>query len=196
MPDTSISLLDRIRLHDDGPSWKRLVDLYTPLIQGWLRRYGGTVQAHDLDDLVQEVLAQVVRGLPEFQHNRRPGAFRCWLRMIAVHRLLAFRRAQKSRPVASGDSVIDGQLAQLEDPESALSRLWDHEHDRHVLRRLREMIEPEFNPTTWQAFTHTALKGERAADVAADLGMTLNAVLLAKSRVLRRLRQESQGLID
>jgi RNA polymerase sigma-70 factor, ECF subfamily len=196
MPDTSTSLLDRIRLHDDGPSWKRLVDLYTPLIQGWLRRYGSAVQAHDLDDLVQEVLAQVVRGLPEFQHNRRPGAFRCWLRMIAVHRLLAFRRAQKSRPVASGDSVIDGQLAQLEDPESALSSLWDHEHDRHVLRRLRELIQPEFNPTTWQAFTRTALKGERAADVAADLGITLNAVLLAKSRVLRRLRQESQGLID
>jgi RNA polymerase sigma factor (sigma-70 family) len=196
MPDTSTSLLDRIRLHDDGPSWKRLVDLYTPLIQSWLRRYGSAVQAHDLDDLVQEVLAQVVRGLPKFQHNRRPGAFRCWLRMIAVHRLLAFRRAQKSRPVTSGDSVIDGQLAQLEDPESDLSRLWDQEHDRHVLRRLRELIEPEFNPTTWQAFTRTALKGERAAEVASDLGMTINAVLLAKSRVLRRLRQESHGLID
>ena len=125
MPDTSTSLLDRIRLHPDGPSWKRLVDLYTPLIQGWLRRFGGAVQSHDLDDLVQDVLGQVVRGLPTFQHSQRPGAFRCWLRTIAVHRLLAFRRAQKARPVAGGDSSIDEQLAQLEDPESDLSRRWD-----------------------------------------------------------------------
>jgi RNA polymerase sigma-70 factor (ECF subfamily) len=196
MPDTSTSLLDRIRLHPDGPSWKRLVDLYTPLIQGWLRRFGGAVQSHDLDDLVQDVVGQVVRGLPTFQHSGRPGAFRCWLRTIAVHRLLAFRRAQKSRPVASGDSSIDEQLAQLEDPESDLSRRWDQEHDRHVLRRLRDLIESEFSTSSWQAFTRTALKGERTAAVAADLGMTVNAVLLAKSRVLRRLRQESRGLIE
>jgi RNA polymerase sigma-70 factor (ECF subfamily) len=194
MPDTSTSLLDRIRLQADGPSWKRLVDLYTPLIQGWLRRCGG-VQSHDLDDLVQDVLSEVVHGLPKFQHSQRPGAFRCWLRTIAVHRLLAFRRKQKTRPLAGGGSRIDAQLAQLEDPESDLSKLWDQEHDQHVLRRLRELLEPEFNPVTWQAFTRTALKGERAATVAADLGMTVNAVLLAKSRVLRRLRQESQGLI-
>jgi RNA polymerase sigma-70 factor (ECF subfamily) len=196
MPDTSTSLLDRIRLHPDGPSWKRLVDLYTPLIQGWLQRFGGAVQSHDLDDLVQDVLGEVVRGLPTFQHSRRAGAFRCWLRTIAVHRLLAFRRAQKSRPMMSGDRSIDEQLAQLEDPASDLSTLWDQEHDQHVLRRLRELIKPEFNPASWQAFTRTALQGERAATVAADLGMTVNAVLLAKSRVLRRLRQESRGLID
>ena len=71
MADTSTSLLDRIRLHPDGPSWKRLVDLYTPLIQGWLRRFGGPVQSHDLEDLVQDVLGEVVRGLPTFQHSRR-----------------------------------------------------------------------------------------------------------------------------
>jgi RNA polymerase sigma-70 factor (ECF subfamily) len=196
MPDTSTSLLDRIRLHPDGPSWKRVVELYTPLIQGWLRRSSGALQSHDLDDLVQDVLGQMVRGLPTFQHSRRPGAFRCWLRTITVHRLLAFRRAQKSRPLASGDSSVDPELAQLEDPESDLSRLWDREHDQHVLRRLRELVEPEFNPASWQAFTRTALLGERAAAVAADLGMTINAVLLAKSRVLRRLRQESRGLVE
>jgi RNA polymerase sigma-70 factor (ECF subfamily) len=196
MPDTSTSLLDRIRLQDDGPSWKRLVELYTPLIQGWLRRHGGTIQASDLDDLVQDVLAQVVRGLPDFEHNHRPGAFRSWLRTIAVHRLLAFRRAQKVRFITTGERSIDEELAQLEDPESDLSKRWDLEHDQHVLQRLRELIEPEFNASSWQAFTRTALKGERAALVAAGLGMTVNAVLLAKSRVLRRLREESRGLVD
>src|SRR5208282_5272345 len=99
---------------------------------------------------------------------------------------------QKSRPMTYGDNSIDEELAQLEDPESDLSTLWDQEHDQYVLQRLRELIEPEFNAKSWQSFTRTALKGERAAAVAADLGMTVNAVLLAKSRVLRRLRQESR----
>jgi RNA polymerase sigma-70 factor (ECF subfamily) len=84
----------------------------------------------------------------------------------------------------------------LEDPDSGLSRLWDEEHDRHVLRRLMELIEHEFSPAAWQAFRRVGLSGEGAAAVAADLGMTVNAVLLAKSRVLRRLRQEARGLVD
>jgi RNA polymerase sigma-70 factor (ECF subfamily) len=194
MAETSTSLLDRIRLHADGPSWKRLVDLYTPLIHGWLRRHA--VQPNDADDLVQEVLSVVARELPRFRHDRRRGAFRCWLRTITVHRLQAFWRGQQSRPVAAGGSALDDRLAQLEDPAGGLSRLWDQEHDRHVLRRLRELIEPEFTPATWQAFERTALQGERPAAVAADLGTSVNAVLLAKSRVLRRLREESRGLVD
>ena len=56
--------------------------------------------------------------------------------------------------------------------------------------------EPEFAPSTWQAFQRLAVDGRPAAEVAAELGTTVNAVLLAKSRVLRRLRQEARGLVD
>jgi RNA polymerase sigma factor (sigma-70 family) len=193
MAETSASLLDRLRTQPDDPSWKRLVDLYTPLIQGWLRRYG--VGAADADDLTQEVLGAVVRDLPQFRHERR-GAFRSWLRTITVHRLKGFWRAAQHRPVAIGGDAVAQQLAQLEDPDSGLSRVWEEEHDRHVLRRLLELLAPEFAPTAWRAFERVALRGEPAAAVAADLGMTVNAVLIAKSRVLRRLRQEARGLVD
>jgi RNA polymerase sigma-70 factor (ECF subfamily) len=170
------------------------VDLYTPLIQGWLRRYD--VRPEDAEDLTQEVLSVVVRELPRFEHDRRRGAFRCWLRTITIHRLRGFWRASRTRPAATGDRAVDEQLRQLEDPDSHLSRLWDEEHDQFVLRRLLELIEPDFTPSWWQAFRRVALGGERAAAVAADLGMTVNAVLLAKSRVLRRLREEARGLVD
>jgi len=189
MSDTSASLLDQLRLQPDGESWRRLVELYTPLIHGWLRRQA--VPPADADDLTQEVLAVVVRELPQFQHNQQQGAFRSWLRTITVNRLRAFWRTRQARPAAGGE-VLD----QLEDPNSLPSRLWDREHDQHVMRRLMAYVEPEFTPTTWQAFRRVTLNGEKAAAVAADLGMTVNAVLLAKSHVLRRLRQEAKGLID
>lgn len=87
-------------------------------------------------------------------------------------------------------------IAQLEDPDSDLSRVWNEEHDRHVMRRLLELLRDEFEPRTWQAFQRFALDNLPAAEVAKELNMTANAVFIAKSRVLARLRQESAGLLD
>jgi RNA polymerase sigma-70 factor (ECF subfamily) len=194
MAETSLSLLERLRARPDAPGWQRLVDLYTPLIHGWLRRHA--VRPQDADDLVQEVLGVVVRELPHFEHDRRPSAFRCWLRTITLNRLRAFWRAQRTRAATAGYGDAEDRLRELEDPDGSLSRLWDQEHDQHVLRRLLELIEPEFTPATWQAFRRVTLDGARPAAVAAELGLSVNAVLLAKSRVLRRLRQEARGLVE
>jgi RNA polymerase sigma-70 factor (ECF subfamily) len=192
MAETSLTLLERLRQPTDASAWGRFVDLYTPLIQGWLRRQG--VRPEDADDLVQEVFGVLLRELPRFQHNQRSGAFRCWLRLITVHRLRAFWKDRKR--VRDDGADFERQLDELTDEGSGLSRLWDKEHDEHVLRRLLELTEPEFSSTTWQAFRSMALEGKRAADVAAELGTTVNVVLLAKSRVLRRLRQQARGLVD
>jgi RNA polymerase sigma-70 factor (ECF subfamily) len=188
--ETSLSLLERLRLSPDGSAWQRLVDLYTPLIHSWLRRHA--VQSADVDDLTQEVLRCVVRALPEFEHDLRRGAFRRWLRTITVNQLRSFWRHR--RPEVTGDAAE--WLDQLEDPSSNLSRLWDEEHDRHVLRRLLQLIELDFEPSTWNAFRMLVLEGRSAADAASALGISANAARIAKSRVLARLRQESDGLIE
>jgi RNA polymerase sigma-70 factor (ECF subfamily) len=194
MSETSLSLLQRLRAEPDDASWRRLVDLYTPLVQGWLRRQ--FVQLQDAEDVTQEVLGVVVRELKHFEHNQRPGAFRAWLRTITVNCLRAQWRKRQSKAEGIGDSDVARQLDQLEDPSSGLSQVWDLQHDRHVMARLLELIACEFNSTTWQAFERHVLDGQPASDVAAVLGVSVNVVLLAKSRVLRRLRLEAQGLLD
>jgi RNA polymerase sigma-70 factor, ECF subfamily len=194
MSETSASLLDRLRLDPDPASWQRLVDLYTPLIRGWLRRQA--LPNQDADDVVQEVLAVVVRKLPQFEREPRTGSFRRWLRSITVNCLRDFWRAGRHRPRATGDSDFLQVLQQLEDPNSALSRQWDVDHDRHVANRLLEMIRPDFEAKTWQAFRRVALDGAPPDQAAAELGISVNAVFIAKSRVLGRLRQEGKGLLD
>src|SRR5687767_5596068 len=194
MSETSVSLLERLRLRPDAVAWQRLVDLYTPLIRDWLRRHA--LQAPDADDLVQEVLAVVVRELPHFRHDRRTGALRRWLRTVTVNRLRVFWRGRRGRPRAAGAGDFAEVLAQLEDPDSGLSRLWDQQHDEHIARRLLELLEPEFEPTTWQAFRLLVLEGRDTADVAGALGISANAARIAKSRVLSRFRQEIAGLLD
>jgi RNA polymerase sigma-70 factor (ECF subfamily) len=192
--DTPISLLERLHLGPDPASWERLVALYTPLILGWLQRYG--VQPADADDLLQEVLTVLLRELPEFRHDLRRGAFRRWLRAIVVNRLRPFWRSRKTRPQPVGQTDLETVLDQLEDPESDLSRQWDEEHDRHVVRRLLELIEPEFEPATWQAFRLLVLEGLPTATVAERVGITANAVRIAKHRVLARFREEIEGLVE
>ena len=192
MVETSVSLLDQLRASPDAASWQRLVDLYAPLIRGWLRRQG--LQTADADDLTQDVLAVLVREVPLFEH-RGPGAFRSWLRAVTANRLRNFWRARQSRRAAGG-SNLGSVLLELEDPRSELSRLWDREHDQHVVGRALELIEPEFAPSTWRAFRRVMLDGADVAAVADELGLSANAVFIAKSRVLSRLRQEVRGLVD
>lgn len=194
MHETSLSLLERLRQSPENEGWNRLADLYTPLIRAWLRRYD--VQDSDASDLVQEVLLAVSKDLGKFEHRGQPGAFRGWLKAILINRLRKFWRARNRRPQARGDSDIDARLAQLVDPASDISQAWDREHDQYVLRQLMALAEPQFEPKTWKAFCRVSLEGAKPDVVAQEMGISLNAVCLAKSRVTRRLRQESAGLIE
>jgi RNA polymerase sigma-70 factor (ECF subfamily) len=189
-PPTSHSLLEQARDRADGASWRKVVDLYAPLIRAWVRP--NVRQPADVEDVVQDVLTQLVGELPGFAHNGRPGAFRVWLRALTVNRL---RDHWRDRHPACGGEVLQ-RLGQLEDPSSLLSRSWDAEHDRHVAETILGSIRLEFQSATWRAFEATVRDQRPTEEVAADLGMTPNAVLIAKSRVLKRLRQKAAGLID
>jgi len=175
-------------------AWKDLTDLYRPLIVGWLKRQ--RVATRDIDDLGQEVLLSVVKYLPSFEHSGRPGAFRSWLRTIVCSRTIDYWRGIDAGKQASGTSDAAAALQQIEDPNSDLNRRWDEEHDRYVLGCLLDLVEEEFEPTTLKAFRRVTLDGVSGAEAAKELGLTVPAVYMAKSRVLKRLRQEAEGLID
>jgi RNA polymerase sigma-70 factor (ECF subfamily) len=194
MTETPRSLLERLRDHPDDDSWKQLIDLYSPLLQRWLRQSG--VDSPDAEDLLQEVFATLVREMPHFAHNQRCGAFRCWLRTILVNRVRCFWNDRRTTPVTADARDILQDLDRLEDPASDLSQLWDRQHDTFLARRVLELIEKDFTSSTWHVFRRVVLEGAKPAEVAAEMGLTVNAVMLAKSHVLRRARQEIAGLTD
>lgn len=192
MTATRQSLL--IRACDgDETSWQDLVALYRPFIVAWLRR--GKTPPADIDDLTQEILVSVVQYLPGFRHSGQPGSFRSWLRSIVRNRSRDYWRSRDTLPAAQRDDALEA-VGQLEDPDSEPSRVWDHEHDRHVLRSLLQSVEPEFEPSTFQAFRLVAIDGASGAEAARKLGLSISAIYTAKSRVLRRIRQQAAGLID
>ena len=194
MNTTSLGLLERLKHGKPNASeWRKLRDIYLPMIRHWLSRLPNL---HDeVDDLAQEVLVVLFRELPSFE-RRRDGSFRAWLRQITVNRMYTFCKTQRKQPLATGGPETDQLLAQLADPTSELARQWDRDHDKHVFGTLLATVEGDFEPRTWQAFTRFALEGRSAAQVAEELGLKESAVVQAKFRVLKRLREEAGELLD
>jgi RNA polymerase sigma-70 factor (ECF subfamily) len=192
--ETSTSLLDRLRQRpDDEESWRRLDGLYRPLIRRWLRR--DPALGEEAEDLAQEILGVVLRELPGFT-RQRTGSFRRWLRTITAYRVKGYYRARRSRPETLGPDADDGPLSQLADDRSELAQRWDQEHNEHVVARLLEWMAAEFSDTHVRAFRRVVLDEVKPADVAKELGVSVNVVLLAKSRILARLREVGKGLLD
>jgi RNA polymerase sigma-70 factor (ECF subfamily) len=173
-------------------AWARLVKLYTPLVAYWFRRDG--LSEADTDDLVQEVFGAVAASLPQFRAHHRGGPFRGWLRGIARHKLIDHLRSGARQPQAEGGSVAYARLQEVPDA-SAAEEADPPQEVTALYHRALDLIRGEFEPRTWEAFWRTGVLEQAVADVAADLGMTEVAVRKAKSRVLRRLRDEAGELI-
>jgi len=194
---TSMSLLAGVRLHD-AEAWRRMAGLYTPLVRYWCRKAG--LADHALDDLVQETFAAVLRGLPNFQRSADGGSFRGWLRTIVRNKLHDHYRARRDHAAASGGTDAQLHLARLADPfgsdldESSADDGREVTETGLVFRAAVDLIRTEFETVTQQAFWLTTVEERPPADVAKELGITLNAVYKAKSRVLRRLREVLEGL--
>lgn len=192
MDPTSLSLLDRLQRGSEGDDWQRLVEIYHPFIKRFIRL--DAVLAADADDICQETLAKIAAHLPKFE-RQRDGSFRAWLKTITVNQVkLFFRKRQSERRAVPREGAA--ALESLAEPNSELSQAWDREYANHVLCRLSELVRADFSASTWEAFRLRVLDEKSTSEVAARLGMSSNAVDVAKSRVLARLRREAAGLLD
>ena len=181
--DLSSSLLVRVRAQDQG-AWRRLVSLYTPLVYRWCRISG--LQAADAADVGQEVFRAVAANIETFRREECGNSFRRWLRVIARNKIADhYRRMPADVP---GDSALQDLLQQLADEPRAPEA--DAAEVGVILGKALALMRVEFEERTWRSFWRTAVDGVAAVEVAAELGMTANAVYLAKARVRRRLSEE------
>jgi RNA polymerase sigma-70 factor (ECF subfamily) len=190
---TSLSLLQRIR-NGDSSGWQRVVELYSPLVYHWCRRWG--VEGADADDVQQEVFQAAAQSIGTFRREREGDTFRGWLRAITRNKVLVFWRSRGRQPEAEGGSdaykllqeVPERDVEIAEDPEDA-------DQVSALFHRALGQLRGEFEHRTWQAFWRVTVDNQASVDVASELGMTANAVRMAKSRVLRRLREELGDLV-
>jgi RNA polymerase sigma-70 factor (ECF subfamily) len=191
LPTTRPSLLVRIRDARDNDAWQQFVRIYGPVVYGYGRKHG--LQDSDAADLTQEVLRAVSTSIVRLDYDRRRGSFAGWLFTLAHHKLHDFLCRQSRPGRGTGDSGVQARLQQH--PDRAENRaVWDLEFERRLFHLAAERVREHFQETTWMAFYQKAVEGRRGAAVAAELGMTVAAVYLAKSRVMARLSQYVQQI--
>lgn len=184
-PPTRASLLVRLRDPQDEAAWRQFVDLYAPLVYGYARKQG--LQDADAADLSQHILATLVGALGKLEYDPQRGAFRNWLFTVVRRKLSNWRASQNGRLNGSGDSATHLLLAQVPAASDA-EALWEAQWQRTAFTWACERVRTEVSSETWQAFWDTAVEGRAGKEVAAQLGMSVAAVYLARSRVLARLK--------
>ena len=186
--DTSISLLDRVKLRDEE-AWRRMARIYGPLVYGWARRSG--LQAADAEDIVGEVFSDLVTGIERFRRDSSIGyRFRAWLRTICQRKIMKRWGKQRGQPVALGGTTANRRIESLVEPRPSDGTEETASDVSRVHHRALLLLRDEFKPHHWQAFWRTTVENGVPGDVAADLGMSVWAVYKARSRVLHRLRLE------
>lgn len=192
MHTTSVSLLVKLRDPGDHLAWERFVQIYTPLMRSWLLRQ--RVQPHDLDDLLQTLMVKLVQKLPEFEYDPSK-SFRSWLRRILQNDFVQMLRERREIALG-GDGTDDSAHGAWGDRAVEPEDFWAQEYARMVVTQALPIMREHFAEKTWRACWMTTVEDRSAAEVAAELGLSVGSVHVAKHRVLQRLREELAGLLD
>ncbi len=195
---TSASLLGKLGDLRDEEAWRRFLEQYRPLIASWCARRG--LAGQEAEEVTATVLLKLARAMPTYSYDRERGSFRGWLKTVVDNTVKDLRRTWSRRPGdrGSGDSQVHELLHQVEAPDG-LDELVDTldarlERDRRLARLAQERVRQRVESHTWEAFWLTAIEGRPGAEVAAELGIKVTAVHMAKCRVAKMLREEAARL--
>jgi RNA polymerase sigma-70 factor (ECF subfamily) len=193
-PETRHSLLVRLQRGVDQEAWQEFVKIYRPVILRMARHKG--LQHADAEDLAQQVLLSVAAAIGQWRPDAERAKFRTWLARVAHNRMINMLARGNRADRGSGDTDVKEQLDQQPTGEGPDSRLLALEFRRQVFRWAAEKIESEFHVSTWQAFWRTTVERQSIEEVARQQSMSPGAVYAARSRVMRRLKEQVKQFDD
>ena len=183
MDHTPATLLHRLCDEPTARDWEHFVRLFTPLLRRWAARFN--VDGAAAEDVLQEVFVLLIRELPNFKYDPTR-SFRAWLWTVFRNAILAWRKRQwKAGSELDPDGIASPDL---------IAEATEAEYRQYLIGRIIQIVQADFPATTWRIFQQVAIEGRSGQEVADNCGVTVNAVYLARSRVLARLREELAGL--
>ena len=191
-PDTSESLIIRIRDPHDAVAWSQFIAIYQPVVYRLARRRG--LQHADAEDLCQRVFASVARAIEKWEPRSEGPRFRNWLSRVSRNATLnAITRIKPDQ--ATGTSSVQELLLHVPDRDAASTEILN-ESRREAFRWATEEVRSDFNELTWIMFRETTICGRTVTEVAASLNRSSGAVYIARCRVMQRIKEKVKEVSD
>jgi len=187
---TRETLILRLRDPEDNASWTEFAEIYTPLLYAYCTKRG--IRKVDAADIVQDVMRPVGLAMRSFEYDPEMEKFKAWLFTAIRHAIGRHFKNLKRRPLTAPDSQFIEMLEST--PEESEQVDWERDYQRELLKRPLDKMKPEFADRIWNAFQQTAIHGRKPADVADEIGITKNAVAIAKFRVTKRLKEKAESV--
>jgi len=183
---TNVSLLSRIRDGSDDAAWREFDSRYREMMLRYCRRRGLTQM--DAEDVVQSTFATLSQGLKRFTYDKDRGRFRDYLYRCVRGEMSKWgaRHQAANRPLFNSD----GQPLELvsAQPMSDIDALWEEEWVAYHYRRALVSIREDFDPRSVELFDRS-IAGAGVDLLAAEYGMTDQAVYQVRKRIRERLKQ-------
>jgi RNA polymerase sigma-70 factor, ECF subfamily len=177
----------------DGEAFAKITSLYGGLVYYWCRRAG--LSPEDSEDVSQHVFLSVSKGLAGFRREKPSDSFRGWLRVVTRSRIMDFFRESNQREFAVGGTSFMEQVNSI--LEESVEPTEELRAETIILfERAMTLLQSEFSPNDCKSFQMLVVDAIPPREVAEKLGVSINSVYIAKSRVLKRLRDEFEELIE
>jgi RNA polymerase sigma-70 factor (ECF subfamily) len=183
---TSSTLLRRVRDFGDAKSWDEFDKLYRPMLVKYARRRH--LPPDVAEEIAQQCLAAIVSRIGKFE---RKTSFRGWLRGMVDHKIADyFARWDRER---QADTDV---LRNARDLGPTSVELWEESWDQAHVFHLVGALRTNFARHTLQAFSLYVLQERPVREIGQVLGMTPNQIYVAKSRVIRFIRERFGHVVD
>ena len=190
-PDTSQSLIARVKDLTDALAWAEFLAIYQPVVFRMALRRG--LQDADAQDVTQQIFLSVSQAIGRWTPEVGQPPFRAWLITITRNALTKALTRRKPDVGAGSTSVVQLLEAQAVD-ESWISEEFVREGRMEAMRWAAEQIRPEFSPMTWRLFWESVVLGRTVAEVACETGRTAGAIYMARFKILQRLKAMVQSV--
>ncbi len=184
--ETTTQVLEELKASDNELAWNKFCGYFRPVVINFAKKLG--LSEADAEDAAQETMLAFLKTFKEGKYDKEKGRLSHWLFGVAKHVVLNLRAHQPLHKLVA-DKTTGTSFWDLIQDEQSVKHSWETEWRKMILTKCLEQARREVDPKVFRAFELYALLEIPIDKVSQQLEMSPNAVYIAKSRVLSRLRQ-------
>lgn len=184
---TRMTLLAKLKDQHNDDAWSDFAYYYRKYIYNIARRMG--LGDDDAGEIVQIVLIQSWKKLPDFKYNPGKGRFRGWLCQVTGNAVKNYYRDHRNRFVELDPDAHFAEL--MTQPE--IDKIADEEWQNYLPQLAWKNVENHFEDNVKKVYEMLS-EGKAIAEIAKALDIAESSVYVYRKRIKDKMRPEMKRL--